>query len=1050
MKLHLLLLAFWGFPTLLLAQWKKTNNPYPAEINSVHFVDDGALAVKSTGIYHSTNLRVWKKTLNASQWTNDGFWVHVNADGTVYAVNPACRIYRSTDSGKTWTFEVEHNLGNSNTVNKIFSTSDALILKTFNGVYRLARTNLSATPQLVHIKSNGGFLDISLNNNDIWLNSKDSLYQSTDQGQNWNFIRTFPGSVRSTAVHNDTILVGMYTSGLWRSVNNGLDWALLPNVSVQYNYSYSDGAWFSSGDNSSPVAVSYNSGTTWQPLDTAFVHHTYYQNAVKKGNKILVASDEGVLATENNGANWYFYNGGLDGEIDFWFIVEDLRKTGDYLSVLTSLSAQPDSGWTRALLPLRETFPQPYLMYNNGFYYACSRQRDYVFRSPDGSQGWEKIQLPSGVVSGSELTLFNAGSELVLLVKGVSIAEVYRSTDNGQTWTLKSQFEIGYAFVHNGKIYRLDLNGLAVSNNLGLSWSYVGAGLNDLFWTGSYEVNHLSVNGVLYLYSNYGLIYSTNDGLTFLRLDNATTGAPQYSSWESYSSVAMEGEHIVMITGYGVFYRNGLNGNWVNIVGNLNTLVNLNSSGITLQIKDEVVYLASTYEMAYLRIEDIDIKKVSGVVYNDDNNNGTPDTNELPLANTLISVGTNGLVTSKPDGTFELFALAFPADTIKVRKPAPWVVSNPAYYLVSDTTQGLQFGLYFPPNTTDMALDLTNETVFRPGFDETIAVSCRNIGTVSADATLRVVLPAETVYQSAIPLPDAQSGDTLLWYLNSVPALTGLVSVRIEVNVPATTPLGTLLNIPATLQTNILDADVSNNTYLLQQVVVGSYDPNDKQVHPWSGITPEQVASREWLTYTVRFQNTGTFPAEFVRIVDTLDLKGLDLSTFEVLSTSHPMALTLGDNGVASFFFDQIHLPPSTWNEPESHGFVKYRVRPKASLVLGNTIKNTAYIYFDYNPPIITNTVKTQVKLVTSTHHLPDGLTLQAAPNPTDGPVVLQLPAGGRYWVKITAATGALVRELSGQGPQITVDLGAYPVGLYTLTITDADGRSGRVLVVRK
>jgi uncharacterized repeat protein (TIGR01451 family) len=1050
MKLHLLLLAFWGFPTLLLAQWKKTYTPFSAEINSVHFVQDGALAVKNSGVYYSSNLQTWKKTLNASVILNNGYNIHVNADGTVYAVNSACRIYRSTDFGKTWTFEVQHALGTYNYVDEIISTSDALIIKATRTVYRLSRTNLAAVPQVVHhVVGNGFFLDITPDNNDIWLNSRDSLYQSTNQGQNWSFIRTFSTPVRNTAVHNDTVLVGLQNGGMWRSVNSGLDWELLPDVSIQYNFSYSDGAWFSCGHNE-PVTVSYDSGTTWQYLDSAFTYHTYYFGVVKKNNKILVASDEGVLVSVDNGVHWNFYNAGLDGALDNFYDERHLNTTGDALSLGASWSGQPDSGWTRALLPLQESFPRPYLIYHNGYYYACSRSRTYMFRRPVNGQDWEKIQPYIDVSSDLEFTMFDAGSEIVLLAKGQSVAEVHSSTDNGQNWTVKTLFDMKYAFVHNGKIYRLDADGFAVSNNLGFSWSYLGTVLEDLFPFGTTDIRHVSTNGVLYLYSPHALIYSADDGSSFSRLDNASTGVPKFYNEHRPSSVAVEGEHLVMLASNGVFYRNGANGKWLNIGSNSNSFMNLSTGAYTVQISNEVIYMAGAAAIVALRVQDVDVQKVSGLVYNDANNSGVLNIGEPPVVNALISVGANGFMTSQPDGYFDFYVRATPEDTIKIRKPAPWVVAHPPYYLVSTMTQGLQFGLHFPPNTTDMALDLTNETVFRPGFDETIAVSCRNIGTVSANATLRVVLPTQTVYQSALPLPDAQSGDTLLWYLSGVPALNGLVSVRIEVNVPATTPLGTLLNIPATLQTAATDADDSNNTYLLQQIVVDSYSPNDKQVHPWAGITPEQVTSREWLTYTVRFQNTGTSPAEFVRLMDTLDLKGLDLSTFEVLATSHPMALTLGDNGVATFFFDQINLPPSTWNEPESHCFVKYRVRPKASLVLGDTIKNTAYIYFDVSPPIITNTVKTQVKLVTSTHHLPDGLTLQAAPNPTDGPVVLRLPAGGRYWVKITAATGALVRELSGQGPQITVDLGAYPAGVYTLIVTDADSRSGRVLVVRK
>ena len=49
-------------------------------------------------------------------------------------------------------------------------------------------------------------------------------------------------------------------------------------------------------------------------------------------------------------------------------------------------------------------------------------------------------------------------------------------------------------------------------------------------------------------------------------------------------------------------------------------------------------------------------------------------------------------------------------------------------------------------------------------------------------------------------------------------------------------------------------------------------------------------------------------------------------------------------------------LPDSTCCEEDSHGLVSYLIRPLPDLDPGTVIENTAYIYFDNNPPIITNT----------------------------------------------------------------------------------------------
>jgi hypothetical protein len=61
------------------------------------------------------------------------------------------------------------------------------------------------------------------------------------------------------------------------------------------------------------------------------------------------------------------------------------------------------------------------------------------------------------------------------------------------------------------------------------------------------------------------------------------------------------------------------------------------------------------------------------------------------------------------------------------------------------------------------------------------------------------------------------------------------------------------------------------------------------------------------------------------------------------------------------FSFDNINLPDSGTNEVNSHGFVTYRVKVRQSLQLGDLISNTAYIYFDVNSPVVTNTILTTI-----------------------------------------------------------------------------------------
>ena len=140
--------------------------------------------------------------------------------------------------------------------------------------------------------------------------------------------------------------------------------------------------------------------------------------------------------------------------------------------------------------------------------------------------------------------------------------------------------------------------------------------------------------------------------------------------------------------------------------------------------------------------------------------------------------------------------------------------------------------------------------------------------------------------------------------------------------------------------------------------ITDSFDPNDKLVLP-AGITSEHLtAFGQELEYTIRFQNTGNDYAYRVVLVDTLSDK-LDVSTLRVAGASHPYKFTVSGKGrpVLTWTFDNINLPDSARDQAGSNGFVKFTIKPLEGLPEGTRLENSADIFFDYNPPVRTNTV---------------------------------------------------------------------------------------------
>ena len=152
-------------------------------------------------------------------------------------------------------------------------------------------------------------------------------------------------------------------------------------------------------------------------------------------------------------------------------------------------------------------------------------------------------------------------------------------------------------------------------------------------------------------------------------------------------------------------------------------------------------------------------------------------------------------------------------------------------------------------------------------------------------------------------------------------------------------------------------------------VVTGSYDPNDKTGYPL-GVTDQNfIHPNRELQYVVRFQNTGTDTAFTVVIRDTLDT---DLNIFTVNSgaSSHEYTFQIRGQRILEWTFNNILLPDSTTNEPESNGFVTFTVDQVPNLPEGTLITNQADIYFDLNAPIITNQTEHRISYFTESNPL--------------------------------------------------------------------------------
>lgn len=346
---------------------------------------------------------------------------------------------------------------------------------------------------------------------------------------------------------------------------------------------------------------------------------------------------------------------------------------------------------------------------------------------------------------------------------------------------------------------------------------------------------------------------------------------------------------------------------------------------------------------------------INGSVFFDTDSNGIKDIGEVGIANQKILL--------MPDSTFA-FSDAngnYTFGSSSGSKTISWVTSsgfllqsnNVASYTqnIAITTSGFNFGLKSAnPNYSCDIINLYGAG--RCNVSNIWNVHYRNTGSTPYNGWIYVTKSANVSYVSSGIAPTFISNDTIAWYLTNIPPCQSQY-LYVYLLMPSA---GQSAHVKATMHSldgtgNIVYADEFTRPF----VVSCAWDPNDKGATPVGIDAPHYTLKNEALEYLVRFQNTGNDTAFTVLIRDTIDTN-FDLATLNVIASSHLMKTEVDlETRVTKFIFNNILLPDSNVNEPASHGYLVYNIKPKIGVPDLSVVKNDADIYFDFNPPVITN-----------------------------------------------------------------------------------------------
>jgi len=425
---------------------------------------------------------------------------------------------------------------------------------------------------------------------------------------------------------------------------------------------------------------------------------------------------------------------------------------------------------------------------------------------------------------------------------------------------------------------------------------------------------------------------------------------------------------------------------------------------------------------------------IKGRVFLDKNENGTLDLGEKVLRNQKVSISPDKSYTlTNNSGEFSFYKKAgtYSVEVI-AEEPNTAGINDMKYTLeLSDDTMLGDIGL-FGPETTRFT-SYFHSSMQRCGSTTEMWYTLCNVGNQEGGVLAALTLDPQIEYKNAIPQPDSLGEDgRLFWHFNNCQPLK---YYKIELSgILPTGTLDTLQNITEVYN----DEEVLRDTFSIG--IRCSFDPNDKQVSP-AGIGEEKLTLMdESLTYTVRFQNTGNDVAYDIAIFDTLDVN-LDLSTFKLESFSHEPRVELSaETGKLVFYFDNIFLPDSASNNELSNGYVSYSIHPKASLSDKTLVENKASIYFDSNPPVVTNTtantlvysLPSQTKAVTA---LNEAQTVSIYPNPASSYLNVELQSVNEaVTVTVYATNSTLIKQIVLR-ESATINIEDLATGLYFVEI---------------
>ncbi len=248
------------------------------------------------------------------------------------------------------------------------------------GVYKSLDSGKTWAPSADGMINGTSVYCFTVKDNNIFAGTDDGVYMSTNNGANWFKPSTFLDEkvMSCFCVNGNTLFAGILGAssttglGVYASTNNGLTW-----TAVNYGFPAFTTIFSMVNYNGYIYGTSYdgqifrttNNGGLWQLVNNGMT--TFYNPVyaiAKFNNNLIVACNDGIFLSTNQGQNWYPQNQGIQSGSQFQF--NAITKCGNYVFApanngiyrrdLNQVSVQNISSVLSDKYKLSQNFPNPF------------------------------------------------------------------------------------------------------------------------------------------------------------------------------------------------------------------------------------------------------------------------------------------------------------------------------------------------------------------------------------------------------------------------------------------------------------------------------------------------------------------------------------------------------------------------------------------------------------------------------------------------------------------------------------------------------------------